>query len=224
MRRAGTQVAADAAAMNRMLLGYNPDLDIFDGDLATRDTPRAAGHGRAEVAASDAESTELAAELLDATAPPLFAAKLGQLVQRAAHASGRPLSNAVATELVAQLHPVARHTFASLQPRARGAAGAASNAGRVYGIELEGLSSEDQEFESARRFAQLTRAAARLAALAPSGVPPGAIARLAARTAAHRYAPGWLQPRLPPPADLPAFRLHRCGQCRRCAAARSDPS
>src|SRR5690606_7356756 len=62
----------------------------------------------------------------------------------------------------------------------------ASNAGRIFGLELEGLSHEDQEYEVAKRFVQLAGAAAKNAAIAAAarqlapglirGTPPTAVA------------------------------------------------
>lgn len=61
-------------------------------------------------------------------------------------------------------------------------------AGRMFGLELEGLSAEDQLFELARHFVRFARAAARHAALGhdTAGTP----ALRAALAAARRNAPG----------------------------------
>ena len=60
----------------------------------------------------------------------------------------------------------------------------ASAAGRIFGLELEGMSGEDQEFEVARRFVRLAASAAQKAAAARSAVA----------AAARRHAPGLLSP------------------------------
>ena len=62
--------------------------------------------------------------------------------------------------------------------------------GRITGAELEGLSDEDKEFETARAFVRFAMEAGRLAAKAPSTQPPAAIATAAARVAARLHAPG----------------------------------
>ena len=60
----------------------------------------------------------------------------------------------------------------------------ASAVGRIFGLELEGMSGEDQEFEVARRFVRLAASAAQKAAAARSAVA----------AAARRHAPGLLSP------------------------------
>ena len=77
---------------------------------------------------------------------------------------------------------------------------------RITGAELEGLSAEDQEFETARYFVRFALEAARTAALAPIGRPPAAVAALAERIAARRYAPGLIGTVTP---TYPGFRMRR---------------
>ena len=48
----------------------------------------------------------------------------------------------------------------------------ASAAGSMFGLELEGLSYEDQEFEVAKQVVRLGGAAANIAAQAPQSAPP----------------------------------------------------
>lgn len=72
---------------------------------------------------------------------------------------------------------------------------AGSAVGTLLGLELEGLSAEDREFETARQLVRFVGSAARQAAAAPPSLAPDAAARSAARQAAQIYAPGLL-PRL----------------------------
>src|SRR5690606_8772690 len=65
--------------------------------------------------------------------------------------------------------------------------------GAFFGLSLEGLSPEDQEFEAAKAFVLFAGDAARNAALTPPRLPAEAIARIAAARAAQRHAPGWLR-------------------------------
>ena len=65
-----------------------------------------------------------------------------------------------------------------------------SMAGRMFEMELEGLSAEDQEFEVARRYVRLAASAAQRAAMAPPHVPPQIVAQRAFNAAARLYAPG----------------------------------
>lgn len=60
----------------------------------------------------------------------------------------------------------------------------------LLGLELEGLSAEDREFETARAVVRFADAASRQAAQAPPGTPPKAAALAAATAAAKRHAPG----------------------------------
>jgi hypothetical protein len=72
---------------------------------------------------------------------------------------------------------------------------AGSDVGSLLGLELEGLSAEDREFETARQLVRFAGSAASQAAAAPRNVPPAGAAQTAARRAARIYAPGLL-PRL----------------------------
>lgn len=67
--------------------------------------------------------------------------------------------------------------------------------GTVLGLELEGLSQEDREFEVARAFVRFAGSASRQASKAPPGTPPAAAALAAATAAARHHLPG-LQPSL----------------------------
>jgi hypothetical protein len=62
----------------------------------------------------------------------------------------------------------------------------------MFGLELEGMSSEDQEFEVARRFVRLAGDAAEVALNAPPNVPPQQVAQTAIAAAAQKHAPGLL--------------------------------
>ena len=66
----------------------------------------------------------------------------------------------------------------------------AQQAGSLLGLELEGLSPPDQEFETARQLVRFAGSAYRHAAWAPRNMSPSAAARSAAARAARRYAPG----------------------------------
>ncbi|MCK6691720.1 MAG: hypothetical protein L6Q97_06405 [Thermoanaerobaculia bacterium] len=68
-------------------------------------------------------------------------------------------------------------------------------AGKAFGLELEGLSAEDREFEVARAYVRFAHGAARRAArLSRTGLAPRVIVRRAVFGAARRYAPGLLVP------------------------------
>jgi hypothetical protein len=68
-----------------------------------------------------------------------------------------------------------------------------SAAGGLFGLELEGLSPQDQEYEIARRFVRLARSAAAKAKQLQSVLPPDSAARKAVMEAARKHAPGLVQ-------------------------------
>ncbi|WP_454055918.1 hypothetical protein [Cupriavidus sp. Marseille-Q8015] len=65
-------------------------------------------------------------------------------------------------------------------------------AGNALGLELEGLSNEDREFEVARRLVRIGRQAAGHLSTMPPQVPPMRAARAAFLRAARQVAPGLL--------------------------------
>ncbi|BCY07367.1 hypothetical protein [Actinoplanes sp. L3-i22] len=80
-----------------------------------------------------------------------------------------------------------------LSPDYAGAGTRAGTAiGDLLGLELEGLSNEDREFETARALIRFAQAACRNAAQAPPGAQPREVAHKAAVAAARQHAPGLL--------------------------------
>jgi hypothetical protein len=65
-------------------------------------------------------------------------------------------------------------------------------AGNMFGLELEGLTGADMEFETSKRIVQFATEAAKQAANAPANVPPQQAAKQALTVAAQKYAPGLL--------------------------------
>ncbi|WP_433158567.1 hypothetical protein [Kribbella sp. CA-247076] len=62
------------------------------------------------------------------------------------------------------------------------------------GLQTEGLSAEDEEYEVARAFVRFANETAGRAAQAPPGMPPALAAQRAAVAAAQRHLPGLLRP------------------------------
>lgn len=187
--------------MNRTLLGYNPDFDIFERGSSV------ATSLEHETSLLDTDLTEAATELLEVAGRPALPALLARVLRNAARTAGRTMDRAVEGELVRLLQRAARIALPAAGIASRDGAAQAS---RFFGIELEGLSPEDQEFESARRFIQLIEAAARDAAVGSQRLPPAIAAWLAASRAAKRFAPGWLAAqRTPPGAAGPQHRSAR---------------
>jgi hypothetical protein len=75
--------------------------------------------------------------------------------------------------------------------RSTAAVGAA--AVRAYGLELEGLSAEDRDYEIARQFVRFAQAAARFANR-PGPVPAESSVDVALAAAAREFAPGLIPP------------------------------
>jgi hypothetical protein len=69
---------------------------------------------------------------------------------------------------------------------------AGSRLSKAFGLELEGLSPEDQEFEIARQFVRFASEATKNAVMAPEAKNEEAVARAAMVRAAKKYAPGLL--------------------------------
>ena len=66
----------------------------------------------------------------------------------------------------------------------------ASTVRKGFGLEFEGLSTEDQEFEVARRFVRLAGDAAKQVAQTPMSVPAHRAATVAVKVAAQKHTPG----------------------------------
>lgn len=166
--------------MNRRLLEYVPQMEL----------PAAPRQAAAQQQEADNEMA-YAAELLEARNGAQLQAFLAELADAcSADAGGAPLTATPAgPPLVAALARAAQPLFPL-----HGSGGSLAlrrKAARIFGLELEGLSPEDKEFEVARHFV-------RFAADTIRGVPPdgGADPQTAVQSAlvqaARRHAPGLL--------------------------------
>jgi hypothetical protein len=135
---------------------------------------------------------------------------LSKIISSASRAAGGTISSQRGSVLGGVLKAVAGRTlrFAGgtlgnlVAPGVGGVIGKAvgSAAGRAFGLELEGLSGEDREFEVARQYVRFATAAAQEAAATPPEVPPPVAAQDAANAAAQQAAPGLLAtPQAAPP-------------------------
>lgn len=162
----------------------------FSGEVATD------GEYSQEGTFSEAEEMELAAELLSVSNEAELEQFLGSLFKKA----GAFVSSALGQDLMDQVKRLAKKAMPMLGsavgnmivPGLGGVVGGAlpSAAGNVLGLELEGLSFEDQEFEVAKQIVRLSGAAARNAAQAAEYGPPEQVAHEAFSAAAQQYAPG----------------------------------
>ncbi|MFA9219306.1 MAG: hypothetical protein ACEQSK_19685 [Sphingomonadaceae bacterium] len=189
--------------MSNPLLDYRPELEFLaaDGRGVPDDVPE--------------HSTTLSAALLDARSEAQLQQILAHLVDQARAASGQllaatqyhPLKQALVSGLQRAAHralPLGSVPLAGPMIEALGRSGASAlkqRAARVFGLELEGLSPEDKEFELVQRFVQFADAAARHAithaARSRAGAPAAPLVPAALMAAAQQYAPGLLRPALP---------------------------
>ncbi len=167
------------------------------------------GETDAESPFNEAQEMELANELLGVTTEAELNQFLGNLIRQGARAVGGLIKSPTGQALGGFLKGAARQGLPILGRAvgtyfggpAGGAIGGnlASSAGRIFGLELEGLSQEEQEFETARRFVRFGGAAAKRASLATRTANPRQVARAAAIQAARRHAPGLLRRKRPRP-------------------------
>jgi hypothetical protein len=195
--------------------GYEPEMDALEAaDTETWEEP-----GEAESVFDEADEMELAGALLEVTDEDELDQFLGSVIRRAGRAVGGIVRSPVGQQLggilkgaVRQALPVVGTAIGSaIGGRSGGQLGGrlASTAGRLFGLELEGLSDEDQMYEVARRLVRLAGAAAASAAQAVPTTPPVRAARAAAMAAARRHAPGLLRPGSAPIAGAGSSRQGR---------------
>jgi hypothetical protein len=174
--------------------GYDEIEGSYDQERSFGDYEGEAEYSDSEMEAEDAESVfdemeemDLAAELLSISDEQELDQFIGKIIRSAGKAVGSVISGPLGQALGSLLKSAARQSL----PMFRGRGGGASE--RVFGLELEGLSSEDQEFESAKRYVRLGGAAGGRAARSPRRASPRMIARKSLMAAARRLAPGLLR-------------------------------
>jgi hypothetical protein len=189
--------------LDRNMLEYNPEMEWM---------PEAFEYGEAEWSGetagsgvfNEAEEMELAAELLGVASEQELDRFLGSLMQKAGRAVGQFVQSPTGQALGGILKGAAKQALpllgSALGSSLGGTQGAkvggqlAATAGRLFGLELEGLSLEDQEFEVSKSFVRFAGEAAKNAALAPTSPDPKTAAEAAAVRAAQQRAPGLLSP------------------------------
>jgi hypothetical protein len=161
---------------------------------------------------SETEQMELASEMLEITSEAELDRFLGRLIKGAGQAVGKFVSSPTGQAIGGILKGAAKQVLPTLGSAIGGHFGGeqgvqfgsqiASAASQLFGLELEGLSSEDQEFEVARRYVRFAGEALKNAMLAPTSPDPRVAANAAAVAAARTHAPGLLQ--APPDVGLAA--------------------
>jgi hypothetical protein len=157
-----------------------------------------------EVPLHESQEMELASEFLEVTNEQELDRFLGGLIRRVGSVVGRVVRSPIGRALGGILKPLAKAALpiagTALGTFVGGPAGGmlggklASAAGNLFGLELEGLSAEDREFEVARRFVRFASAATNRALAASPAANPQAVARAAVSQAARTLAPGLIPP------------------------------
>ena len=163
----------------------------------------------------ESDDMSLAAELLEVSSDEELEYFLGNLVRKASKSVGGFVKSSTGRALTSILKKAAKKAL----PVVGGAVGnhfggarwgrfgrnAGNAAGRAFGLELEGLTEEDQEFETAKQFIRFAKTAARKAATSNHGLSSATVATKAAKSAAKRYAPGLVR-------SLGHSNTARCGR------------
>ncbi len=189
--------------LDRTQLEYAPKLESYEFEQYEFGENEWSGESGAF---SEAEAMELAAELMGVSDEAELEQFLDNLIKNAGQAVGKFLKSPVGQQLTGVLKGAAKKALPMLGSAVGGYFGGsggakigsqvASSAGRIFGLELEGLSMEDQEFETAKSFVQFAGKAAQKAAAAPATANPKVVAQQAATAAARQLAPGLLNANL----------------------------
>jgi uncharacterized protein (DUF697 family) len=186
---------------------------------------------------STAQEMELASRVLEATDVARLRGVLTSLLKQAGDAQGVRLDDATARSLKHKLLDTAirlgmpqlsRLRLAAVRsPQVTRGMGLLSRASRLLGLELEGLSPEDKEFEVARRFVRLGGAAMRQLRRRPSSGRRGAA--IAISRARRAFAPGLAVAIDPPPESTSEPQTSSCAcqdncSCSSCGGAPADIS
>ena len=171
------------------LAGYTPQMEAFEYDFESE--------GRSGEVFNESEQMELASELLEVQNEQELEQFLGDLISKAGKAIGAAVNSPIGQAIGGALKGVAKQAL-PIAGTALGAyfggplgaklgGGLASMAGNALGLELEGLSNEDREFEAAKQFVNLAGETVKNALQ-----QPGTNAVTALQMAARTHAPGLL--------------------------------
>lgn len=130
------------------------------------------------------EELNLASHFLEAHSVPATASLIEYVISRSGIEGGNPIDPWTAASLRERLTRAAAVVRQALRPEI--VDGSPLSAEAIFGSEFEGLSPEDQEFETARRFIRLAGEMSAAAARARHGVRPDVLVAQAER----RFAPG----------------------------------
>ena len=177
-----------------LLTDYSPQLEVSEEEAFEQEFSPGVF--------SESEEIELTSELLEINNEQQLDHFLGNLISKAGKAVGKFIQSPVGKAIGGVLKGVAKYGL----PVAAGAVGTifggpvggmvgsslASTVTKALGLELEGLSPEDREFEAARQFVRFAGQAVKNTLEAAPQVNPNLAAKAAASEAAHVFAPGLL--------------------------------
>jgi uncharacterized protein (DUF697 family) len=177
------------------LTDYSPQLETGGSDSLETGV----GPSTATVFSED-EELELASEFLEVASELDLDHFIDELTGRASRAMNEDLDEPVERDLGSIFKSIAKVVlplaggavgfFAGGPPGAALGSGLASTVGHALGLELEGLSPEDSEFEVAKQFVRFAGAAVKNAHDAGQTGDPAKQAREAVKEAARLHAPG----------------------------------
>jgi hypothetical protein len=180
--------------MHDLDIGGSGELETYEGQAELEEER----YGQESL--SEADETELAGELLSVGSEAELEQFLGDFVKSVGRAVGRVAKIPIPPALTNALKGVAKQALPQLGSAIGGMFGGAtgskvggtlaSQAGKMFGLELEGLSSEDREFEVARHFIRFATDATKRFLTKGASANPMSAARSALMTAAKRHAPG----------------------------------
>lgn len=156
------------------------------------------GETESETGLDEVDEMDLAAELLAVSDENELDQFFGKLIKKAGKFLKSPAGKALGSilkKVAKKALPIAGSAIGGFFGGPAGAAlggKLASAGGKIFGLEVEGLSGEDAQFEVARNVVRFAGAAAKAASRAPAGANPAAVAVIAAKRAARRFAPGLL--------------------------------
>lgn len=154
---------------------------------------------------NETEEEELAAQLLEITDEAELDQFIGGLIKKVSKAARTVIKSPIGQQLGGYLKGAIKKAL----PIAGGAIGGAiapgvgnaigsrlgSAAGQIFGLEVENLGEEEQEFEVARRLVRLAGTAVQNATQAqPDATDPKSSAKAAVLAAAKTHAPGLVRP------------------------------
>jgi hypothetical protein len=158
--------------------------------------------GEEEAPFDETTEMELASEALEITDEEQLEQFLGNLFKNVTRGAQKFAQSAAGQNLMRILKPVANQALPIAGATIGGVFGgpAGTMLGRQFGsqasqwfeIEPEGMSDEDAQFETARRFVRFAGSAARNTGALARSAPPAAAARQGAIAAARSHAPGLL--------------------------------